>query len=75
MVLAVFQFLNLSLDFSLDLQLTSDGQLVTVKSLGWAANELEKALGKEFKDTFSLQMEGDLVVAEKVSQVRSISIR
>jgi hypothetical protein len=72
---ALQQFLNLSLDFSLDLKLNSDGTKVHCKSLSWAADDLAKALGQEFVDTFSLQMEGDLAVEERVTKVRSISIR
>jgi hypothetical protein len=67
--------LNLSLDFSLDLQLNSDGTKVHCKSLSWEAEDLAKALGQEFVDTFSLQMEGDLAVEERVTKVRSLSIR
>jgi hypothetical protein len=43
--------------------------------LSWEAEDLAKALGQEFVDTFSLQMEGDLAVEERVTKVRSLSIR
>jgi hypothetical protein len=69
------QFLTLSLDFTLDLKMWSDGEAVYARSTAWAAEDLARALGQEFVDTFSLEMEGRLAVEERTTSVRSIAIK
>ncbi|CAM9876219.1 unnamed protein product [Sphacelaria rigidula] len=69
-------FLSVSIDMSVDIKLrpTGDGKIMC-KSVGYSVEDMAKILGKEFVDTFFLELEGELRVEETETKVRALTLK
>ncbi|CAM9151508.1 unnamed protein product [Phaeothamnion confervicola] len=68
------QFLSLKLAISIDIRLWAEGGKVRCQSLGWQSDELVRALGPGFAESFSLEMSGDLSAERRETQLRGLTL-
>lgn len=69
-------FLSISIDMSVDIQLfAGENGTIHCKSVGYSAEDMTKLLGKDFVDTFFLNLEGELRVEETETKVRALTLK
>ncbi|CAM9183401.1 unnamed protein product [Discosporangium mesarthrocarpum] len=68
-------FLTVSIDMSVDIRMWEEGGMVKCKSTGYSAEEMTQILGRDFTDSFFLEVEGELGVKEVATKVRTLSLK
>lgn len=69
-------FLSVSIDMSVDISLEIGANCaVKVKSVGYSMEYMAKLLGQDFVDSFFLDLEGELRVAETETKVRALTLK